>query len=224
MAQFRFIMRSGPTVGKVFPLEAPEISIGRDNTNTIAISDAEVSRRHARMELRGSAYVIQDLGSTNGTFVNGMRVSGIQVLNTGDMVSFGEGIVMAYETVADMNATVVSNTPLQTVVQHPVPAAVPRPAPVSKPAAAPASPPAPTPAPVFKTPPAPDYSGKVPASSVPEPAPEAKEKKKFPLWVLIVVPLLLIICACVGFFLVIDQFNLWCKVVPFLVPILGGSC
>jgi hypothetical protein len=36
--------------------------------------------------------------------------------------------------------------------------------------------------------------------------------------------LLVIICGCVGFFVVIDQLNLWCKVVPFLVPLLGGTC
>ena len=44
MAQFRFVMRSGPTVGKVYPLEAAEISIGRDSSNMVAINDAEVSR------------------------------------------------------------------------------------------------------------------------------------------------------------------------------------
>ncbi|MGD0751640.1 MAG: FHA domain-containing protein, partial [Anaerolineales bacterium] len=60
-AQFQFVMRSGPTVGKTFPLDAQEVSIGRDAVNIIAINDAEVSRKHARMELRGSAYVIQDL-------------------------------------------------------------------------------------------------------------------------------------------------------------------
>ena len=88
---FGFVMRSGPTVGKVYPLEAAEISIGRDSSNMVAINDAEVSRRHARMELRGSAYMIQDLGSTNGTFVNGTRITGLQVLNPGDTVAFGEG-------------------------------------------------------------------------------------------------------------------------------------
>jgi pSer/pThr/pTyr-binding forkhead associated (FHA) protein len=184
-----------------------EISIGRDNTNTVAINDAEVSRRHARMELRGSAYVIQDLGSTNGTFVNGTRVSGMQVLNSGDTVSFGEGIVLAFESVMDMNATVLSTKPPQTAVQRPAPM------PIS------------TPPPVYKPAPSPVYSGQVPAGPVPMPAPAAaKGKKKFPVWIIIVIILLLIICACAGFFLVIDQFSLWCKVVPFLVPILGGTC
>jgi pSer/pThr/pTyr-binding forkhead associated (FHA) protein len=207
MAQFRFVMRSGPAVGKVYPLELQEISIGRDNTNTVAINDAEVSRRHARMELRGSAYVIQDLGSTNGTFVNGTRVSGMQVLNSGDTVSFGEGIVLAFESVMDMNATVLSAKPSQTAVQRPAPA------PIS------------TPPPVYKPAPSPVYSGQVPAGPVPMPAPAAaKGKKKFPVWIIIVLILLVIICACAGFFLVIDQLRLWCKVVPFLVPILGGTC
>jgi predicted component of type VI protein secretion system len=211
MAQFRFVMRSGPSVGKVYPLEGQEISIGRDNTNTVAIGDAEVSRRHARMEMRGSAYVIQDLGSTNGTFVNGTRVNGTQVLNSGDTVSFGEGIVLAYESVMDMNATVLSSKAPQTAFQQP--------------ASAPSTLAAPTPAPVFKSTPPPAYSGKVPAGPVPMPAPAAaKGRKKFPLWILILIILLVIICGCVGFFLVIDQLNLWCKVVPFLVPLLGGTC
>jgi pSer/pThr/pTyr-binding forkhead associated (FHA) protein len=212
MAQFRFVMRSGPTIGKVYPLEADEIFIGRDATNTVAINDAEVSRRHARMELRGTAYVLQDLGSTNGTFVNGTRVSGMQVLNSGDTVSFGEGIVLAYESVMDMNATVLSNKPAQTAVQRPTPA--------------PVSAPAPTPPPVYKPAPVPAYSGQVPAGPVPmPPAPvSAKTRKKFPVWLIILIVLLVIICACVGFFLVIDQFSLWCKVLPFLVPLLGGTC
>ena len=212
MAQLRFVMRSGPTIGKVYPLEADEISIGRDATNTVAINDAEVSRRHARMELRGTAYVLQDLGSTNGTFVNGTRVSGMQVLNPGDTVSFGEGIVLAYESVMDMNATVLSNKPAQTAVQRPAPA--------------PISAPAPTPPPVYKPAPAPAYSGQVPAGPVPmPPAPAAaKAKKKFPVWIIILIILLVIICVCVGFFLVIDRFSLWCKVLPFLVPLLGGTC
>ena len=209
MAQFRFVMRSGPSVGKVYPLEADEISIGRDNTNTVAIGDAEVSRRHARMEMRGSAYVIQDLGSTNGTFVNGTRVNGTQVLNSGDTVSFGEGIVLVYESVMDMNATVLSTKAPQTPLQQPA----------SGPSTVAA------PAPVFKPAPTPAYSGKVPSGPVPMPAsPAAKTRKKFPLWIIILIILLVIICGCVGFFLVIDQLNLWCKVVPFLVPLLGGTC
>ena len=127
-AKYQFIMRSGPTVGKTYPLDAQEITIGRDAVNVIAINDAEVSRRHARMELRGSAYVIQDLGSTNGTFINGTRISGMQVLNPGDTVSFGEGIVLVYEPMADMNATILSTKAPPVTAQRlaPAPVAIPR--------------------------------------------------------------------------------------------------
>jgi uncharacterized membrane protein len=201
-AHFQFVIRSGPNVGKVHPLEAQEITIGRDNSNMIAINDVEVSRRHAKVELRGSAYAIQDLGSTNGTFVNGQRLSGVQVLNPGDTISFGEGITLMYEAIYDSNATMVSSSAqaARTV--------------------APLRRPAPTPTPISV--PAPAYSGQVPAGPVPVAV--APTKKKFPVWLIIVILLLLVICACVGFFVLIDQLNLWCRVVPFLVPMLGGTC
>ena len=253
MAQFRLVMRSGPVVGKVFPLEAQEISIGRESTNMLVINDSQISRRHARLELRGSTYVIQDLGSTNGTFVNGTRISGTQVLNPGDTVTFGEGIVLAYESAMDLNATLLASMPPQGAVQPPAPAPTPapvfrpNPTPTPTPAPVPTFRPTPTPAPVYSdkvpagpvppTPspapafrpvpvpaPAPLYSGKVPAGPVQMPPAAAPGRKKFPVWIIIVIILLVIICACGGVFLVIDQLKLWCKVVPFLVPLLGGTC
>ena len=198
-AQFQFVMRSGPNSGKIYPLEAPEILIGRDASNGVAINDAEVSRKHAKLSLQGSAYVIQDLGSTNGSFVNGHRLTGPQVLNPSDTVSFGENIVMIYEATFDSNATVIASSKANQTV-----AAVRTPAP------------APTPSPVQA------YSGKIPAGPMPMAA--APVKKKFPIWLLFVIVFLVILCACVGFFVIIDQLNLWCKVIPFLVPYLGGSC
>jgi hypothetical protein len=200
-AQFQFVMRSGPNPGKIYPLEAPEIIIGRDASNVVAINDAEVSRKHAKLSQHGSAYVIQDLGSTNGTFVNGQRITGTQVLNPGDTVSFGENIVLMYEAAYDPNATVIASAPAPKTV-----------APVYRPA----------PAPVSVPPPVQAYSGQVPAGPVQMAA--APAKKKFPIWLIIVIAILVVICACVGFFLIIDQLNLWCQVVPFLVPLLGGTC
>ena len=197
-AQFQFVMRSGPNPGKVYQLEASEIVIGRDSSNGVAINDGEISRKHAKLSLHGAAYVIQDLGSTNGTFVNGQRLTGTQVLNPGDSISFGENISAVYEAASDPNATVISSA------QAPKTAA-----PARKPAAAPA----PTPA----------YSGQVPAGPLPTAAAPAK-KKKFPIWLIILIIFVLVICACVGFFLIIDQFKLWCQVLPFLVPLIGGSC
>jgi predicted component of type VI protein secretion system len=192
-AQFQFVMRSGPNVGKVYPLEAQEISIGRDNSNMVAINDVEVSRRHAKVELRGSAYVIQDLGSTNGTFVNGQRVSGIQVLNPGDTVSFGEGIMLVYEAVYDPNATVVASSARAARTMAPLRRPAPTPTPISVPPLA--------------------YSGQVPAGPVPVAA--APAKKGGGKWVIIViVAAILILCLCIGVPVIADALKLDCTV-PF---------
>jgi hypothetical protein len=176
-AQFQFVMRSGPNVGKVFPLEAAEISIGRDNTNMVAINDAEISRKHAKMEMRGSAYVITDLGSTNGTFINGTRVTGTQVLNPGDTVSFGEGIVLQYEAAYDPNATVVSSAAKAPKTVAPAR----RPAPAPVPAAAPA------------------YSGQVPSGPTPVAAAQPK-KKNTGLVIGIIIGVIVLMCICVSLF------------------------
>lgn len=99
MAQFQFVMRSGPTPGVTFPLEGDQLTIGRDANNGVAINDAEVSRKHSRLTFQGGKYVLEDLGSTNGTFVNGQRLAGPMVLKAGDVVSLGEQIVLMYDAI-----------------------------------------------------------------------------------------------------------------------------
>ncbi len=108
MAQFQFVMRSGPTPGVTFPLEGDQLIIGRDSTNGVAINDAEISRKHSRLSFQGGKYVLEDLGSTNGTFVNGQRLGGPVVLKPGDVISLGEQIVLMYDAInQDPGATVV---------------------------------------------------------------------------------------------------------------------
>ena len=107
--QYQLTMRSGPNPGTVFALEIDQIGIGRDSANEISVNDAEVSRRHARLTFQGGKYVLEDMGSTNGTFVNGQRLSGPRVLKSGEVISLGEQIVFVYETVdSDPGATRVS--------------------------------------------------------------------------------------------------------------------
>jgi hypothetical protein len=212
-AQFQFVMHSGPSTGKIYPLEAPEIIIGRDASNVIAINDPEVSRKHAKLILQNTAYVIQDLGSTNGTFINGQRITTPQELKQGDTVTLGENIVLMFETAFDPNATVVASAQAQMTVA-PVRKPVPTPAPAPAPVPTPISPPSTAPVDVFtsQAPAGPALKATVPA------------KKKFPIWLIIVIVILLIICACVGVILIIDQFSLWCSVIPWLVPLFGGAC
>ena len=64
-------------------------TVGRLPESTISINDTNVSRNHAEIRTGSAAYVAIDLGSTNGTMVNGVRIVGEQRLNDGDIISFG---------------------------------------------------------------------------------------------------------------------------------------
>ena len=138
-ALFQFVMRSGPTPGVTFALEGDQLVIGRDATHAVSINDAEVSRKHARLTFQGGKYVIEDLGSTNGTFVNGQRLVSPAVLKPGDVVSLGEQIVLMYEGLsADAGATMIGRKSARTAVNVPAPQVPPAPAYAAPPAAMPA--------------------------------------------------------------------------------------
>jgi hypothetical protein len=64
------------------------VTVGRLSVNDIVLSDGNVSRRHAELRNEGSRWVLRDLGSTNGTLVNGKPASG-DPLNDGDRLTFG---------------------------------------------------------------------------------------------------------------------------------------
>jgi uncharacterized RDD family membrane protein YckC len=80
-----------PTSGarKEIPVGDKVLSIGRDPSNDLVLSDSMVSRRHAIMERKGGDYVIRDNNSSNGTVVNGDRVAGDQPLRDGDLIAIG---------------------------------------------------------------------------------------------------------------------------------------
>jgi DNA-binding winged helix-turn-helix (wHTH) protein len=74
--------------GKRLPLQAGENTLGRDEAD-LHIDSPTVSRRHARIRISGAGAVLEDLGSKNGTFVNGERVSTAVTLKDGDEVQVG---------------------------------------------------------------------------------------------------------------------------------------
>lgn len=84
------VVRQGPQAGMSYPLAGNQIVIGREEGMDIALQDPESSRRHALVSWRGGQFVIEDLGSTNGTFVNGVQITSPQVLNPGDSIGIGQ--------------------------------------------------------------------------------------------------------------------------------------
>ena len=125
-AQYQLVMHSGPTPGKIFPMEGDVLTIGREAGNAIVINDAEVSRKHTQFVFQGGKYIVTDLGSTNGTFVNGQRLAGPVVLKPGDVVSLGEQIVLMYDAInIDSGATVAVSRKSANIAPPPVHSATP---------------------------------------------------------------------------------------------------
>ena len=74
--------------GRTYPLSIGSTVIGRGDQANLRLPDVGISRRHARLDFDGGQVVLTDLGSTNGTMVNGQRVSAV-ALNPGDMIQLG---------------------------------------------------------------------------------------------------------------------------------------
>jgi hypothetical protein len=87
----------------VYPLLDNEYSIGRTADNAIAIHDSSVSSRHARIQRMTEGFVIEDLQSSNGTFVNGERVIEKRVLADGDLLRLGK-IIMTFNIARETKA------------------------------------------------------------------------------------------------------------------------
>src|ERR1700757_4372797 len=84
---------SGPFQGATFSVASGEVSIGRDPSNHLWISDLALSRQHCLLMRKGDQFIIRDLGSRNGTSVNGMSIDEVQ-LQHGDQISIGESVLM----------------------------------------------------------------------------------------------------------------------------------
>jgi len=81
--------RGEPPPGATFALDAIA-TLGRDVNNTIVVEDPFASSEHAVLTFRGRNWYIEDLGSTNGTFVNGLPVETVAPLGFGDEIQVGE--------------------------------------------------------------------------------------------------------------------------------------
>ena len=84
---------AGPAVGPAGDLGDSPVTVGRLSECTIPLNDNNVSRRHAEIRPNRQNFVVVDLGSTNGTMVNGTRIYGETALSDGDIISFGSTYV-----------------------------------------------------------------------------------------------------------------------------------
>jgi predicted component of type VI protein secretion system len=193
----QLVMRAGPNPGKNFTLSKNEIVLGRDVSADIVINAAEVSRRHTRLRLEAGQYIIDDLGSTNGTFVNGQRINNPQPLRPGDIIMLGEAATLVYEiSQFDPSATVISAVPES-------------PAPAQPPMRASQAPPQITPSPQA-------YSGQVPSGPIAPPVqrqqpPVPDARRGGPSWLWAGAGCVLVmLCFMVVGVLLFDMMNLYC--------------
>ncbi len=229
-SQAQLVMRSGPTPGKTFTLNKTEIYIGRDIGNDIVINDAEVSRKHVRLMLQAGQYALEDLGSTNGTFINGQRISGPHILAGGQTVQMGENVVVVFEAATfDPDATALMGAKDNTaremarLVEPPVPQYVPESPPPQYMPEMPvpqyeAPPPMYAPAPLQPEPAA-TYTGQAMPPPIYAPAEEEAPPQKSNRTTLIAGCGCLALLACViigGALYYIDANNLWCTYMPFI--------
>ncbi len=189
---YQITMRSGPSPGKTFPLELAEAFLGRDMANEITISDPEVSRRHARFTLQGDQVLVEDLGSTNGTFLNSQRISTPQQLRAGDVITLGENIVMVFEKAQyDPDATVVSSQPAYT----------PPPAPQVRQPAQRSYQRQPEPAPYQQ-----------PQQASPVQRAPARRKGGFPTWLLILIIAIVVVACVIAVAMYFMPASWWCAI------------
>jgi pSer/pThr/pTyr-binding forkhead associated (FHA) protein len=200
MNQYQLVVKTGPAPGKTFALSKNELTIGRDANNEITINDAEISRHHSKLVLTGDGYAIEDMGSTNGTYIDEKRISAQTMLKVGNVVRLGDNVQLIYEYAGlDPDATIASSGKASAT---PMPAA-----PTPAPAAAP--PPAAKPA-------QPAYGGQMAQG----PAAEGGKKPNRNLMIGCGVLLVIAACVVIGGLWYIDSNYLWCDVFGGLI----GAC
>jgi hypothetical protein len=128
--------------GTRFPITQPETAIGREGCDILLVQDDQVSRRHAQVERRGDALVLVDLDSTNGTFVNGVRLQAPCTLRPGDVIRVGN-TALTFHAEGGAPPTRLMSEPPQWQAS-----------PALGPVAVPQTTPEVTPAPVYQAPPA----------------------------------------------------------------------
>jgi pSer/pThr/pTyr-binding forkhead associated (FHA) protein len=111
------VVRSGALKGQRLPIRVPIVNVGRAEYNDIVLSDDSVSTVHAKIQRREGIWVLVDLDSTNGSFVDGEKVQGEAPLSPGAIVRFG-AVQTIFEPVDDtIDAAKGSSTKLMSAIR-----------------------------------------------------------------------------------------------------------
>lgn len=105
------VVTDGPNVGQRYQLREVVSTVGRTAGNAIVLDSVQISRHHAHIQLTPTGAIIEDAGSTNGTWVNDRRLVGSQVLTSGDRVRFADFVTMEY-VVKESSSTEVLPSPM----------------------------------------------------------------------------------------------------------------
>ena len=205
---FFIIIETGPDAGRRFDLRGGSIVIGRDPTNDIVLDDIEVSRKHARLIAQSGGYVIEDMGSTNGTYVDEERIRAMLPLRPGTRVRLGENITFMYE------AEVVEEADTDPVLPA---------SPLPRSAASHEPRPDPDPYREAFADPEPEPRGAMEAPAAEMPAPRRERRSRPAIlenrWAVgCLILLLLGACGAIAFLWYVDANFLWCDVFGGLIP------
>jgi hypothetical protein len=100
-------MRKGPKPGQKFTFIQDTIALCRRDDNDVVIDAPQVSRRHASLSWEEGTFVLRDLGSANGTFLNAIRITEPHVLREGDAISLGGEVVLSFSITGSLDKTMV---------------------------------------------------------------------------------------------------------------------
>lgn len=89
----QLVFEQGELAGRIVSLEGPVLTIGRGEENDVVLAEHGISRRHAQIQRVPQGWVLTDLGSTNGTYVDGQRIQDGHLLRPGDRVTIGSTVV-----------------------------------------------------------------------------------------------------------------------------------
>ncbi|MDQ1684413.1 MAG: hypothetical protein QOC82_1150 [Frankiaceae bacterium] len=87
------VVTDGPLAGTTLPLSRQPVTIGRADSSTLVVSDDYVSNNHARLVPDGDAWILEDLGSTNGTYLDRQRVTQATPVPIGTPIRIGKTVM-----------------------------------------------------------------------------------------------------------------------------------